>query len=272
MGLNLSYYLDMVKVGIAVIACGESYLRYSQKLIETLDSKVSFSRSIKVYVMTDQQSIKVNSYANLEVIYIPIAKLEWPQATLLRYRLIEKFLSGEDLTHVFYMDADLEVINEIEESDLPLDEKFFCVAHPGFFNRGFLFRLIKKVYYPPWETNSKFSCALPLRRRKTYVAGGFWGGSKSEILTMCNLLSRLTDRDIELGLYPRSYDESYLNWWIANNQGVVVLTPVFLFAEQFPWLEDLQKPRILAVTKDQATAGQKAERDVIFKHNSKNRF
>ena len=259
-------------VGIAVIACGESYFDYSQQLIKTLDSNVHFSETIRVYVMTDKQNIKVNFSSNLEVRYINIPKLEWPEATLLRYELISKHLSSEDLTHIFYMDADLEVIDEFNESDIPLDSNFFCVAHPGFYNRGLLFNLIKKIYFPPWETSSRFSCSIPFFKRTTYVAGGFWGGRKAEILRMCDILAKHTDRDRGLGLYPRSYDESYLNWWVAKNRGSVVLTPIFLFTEQFPWLANLQKPRILAVTKSQDIANHKLKRDDIYKGTAKNRF
>lgn len=263
----------MVNVGIAVIACGETYFKYSQKLIETLDSKVSFSSPIRVFIMTDQQHSKNYLSANLNVFYITVPKLEWPLATLMRYELISQHLSKlDDITHIFYMDADLEVINQIDESDLPLDKDFFCVAHPGFYNRGFFFNLIKKFYFPPWETKAKFSCALPLWKRRNYIAGGFWGGKKHEIIGMCNVLSQLTQRDIELNLYPRSYDESYLNWWVAKNQGAVVLTPIFLFVEQFAWLKGLSNPRILAVTKDQLTVDEKARRDVIYKSKSVNRF
>jgi histo-blood group ABO system transferase len=259
-------------VGIAVIACGDSYFDYSQQLIKTLDSKVHFSKTIRVYIMTDKQNIKVNVPSNLEVRYISIPKLDWPEATLLRYELISKHLSSEDLTHIFYMDADLEVIDEIDDSDIPFDSNFFCVAHPGYYNRGLLFNLIKKIYFPPWETSPRFSCSIPFFKRSTYVAGGFWGGRKQEILRMCDILSTHTNRDRGLGLYPRSYDESYLNWWVAKNLECVVLTPIFLYAEQFPWLANLQKPRILAVTKSKVISDHKFQRDGIYKGRAKNRF
>jgi hypothetical protein len=268
----LGYGLGMNTLGIAVIACGPSFLKYSQILVEGINSRVKLHGNIRVYVITDQHVVDVNNPSNVEIVYINIPKLEWPEATLFRYKLINKYLTNENLTHIFYMDADLEVIDYIDETDFLLEDKLFCVAHPGYFNRGLIFNLVRKVYYPPWETSAKFTCALSLFRRKVYVAGGFWGGPKVKILAMCDELEKLTDRDIGLGLYARSYDESYLNWWVANNTEVKVLTPVFLFAEQFPWLAHLIRPRILAVTKDQDTVVQKKLKDKAYKGEGRKRF
>ena len=262
----------MKTIGIAVIACGDSYFEYAQILIKSIDLKVEIGGNIRVYVMTDQPIVKISNPSNIEVVYINIPKLQWPEATLLRYRLISRHLSHENLTHIFYMDADLEVIDFINGSDIPLDRSLFCVAHPGYYNRGLIFDLVRKIYYPPWETSSKFACALNVFKRKIYVAGGFWGGTKTEVLALCEALAKLTERDMSLGLYPRSYDESYLNWWVANNKGIVILTPIFLFAEQFLWLTNLSRPRILAVTKDQKLVDKKNLRDKIYKGEARKRF
>ena len=262
----------MNTVGIGVIACGESYLKYSQILVEGINSRVKLNGSIRVYVITDQHVVNVNNYSNLQIVYINTPKLGWPEAALLRYKLINKYMANENLTHIFYMDADLEVIDYIEETEFPLDDRIFCVAHPGYFNRGLIFNLVRKVYYPPWETSTRFSCALSLFKRKVYIASGFWGGPKEKILAMCEQLEKLTERDMRHGLYARSYDESYWNWWVANNKDVKVLSPIFLFAEQFPWLAHLIRPRILAVTKDQDTVAHKMLKDKEYKGEGRKRF
>lgn len=262
----------MNTVGICVVACGEAYLRYSQILVEGINSRVKLNGDICVYLITDQYVANVSNYSNLQVVYINIPELKWPEAALFRYKLINKYLADENLTHIFYMDADLEVIDYIEETDFPLDDRIFCVAHPGYFNRGLIFNWVRKVYYPPWETSTRFSCSLNLSKRKVYVASGFWGGPKEKILAMCEELEGLTERDIQLGHYARSYDESYFNWWIANNKDVKILSPIFLFAEQFPWLAHLIRPRILAVTKDLDTVAYKMVKDKEYKGEGRKRF
>lgn len=269
---NLHYSSAVNTVGIAIIACGESYFVYSQKLIEGINSRIRLDGNIRIYLLTDQDFARFRSLSKIEINYIKIPSLRWPEATLFRYRLINKYLARENLTHIFYMDADLEVIDYVEAKDFPLDERIFSVAHPGYYNRGRFFNLVRKVYYPPWETSSKCGCAVGLLRRKVYVAGGFWGGPKEKIIEMCAELEKLIDRDVLLGHYARSYDESYWNWWVAYNREVKILSPIYLFAAEFPWLSHFKRPRILAVSKEQNMVAYKIERDKKYKGENRRRF
>jgi hypothetical protein len=249
-------------IAVVVIACGRDYLSYTQTLLKGINNYFLRDSEVEVLVFTDQEPPEISIFDHIVLRYISIPKMSWPQASFMRYSLIDEYSDIFSAEYIIYMDADLEVVSEISFLELFMKD-FFCVLHPGYYNRNPFFIFLRKFYHPPWEISKKFSSRIPLIKRKIYVAGGIWGGKTNSVLSLARELASITKIDVEHNLFPRSYDESYLNWWVLKNKNIVFLSPQYLYAN-YKWLANIDLPKILAVTKQGDIVTYKIERNKLF--------
>jgi len=235
-------------VSFVIIATGPKYVDMALNLCTSIHDY--FADTFELVIFTDDL-VKFSSFPlNSRIKLVKTESLRWPEATLLRFHLIstnENQLLGD---HILYIDADAILRKRLTTLDLfspGVDMSF--VQHPGTYRRGPFRYIYKRLIKPSWEDNKSSKSYVPWFRRRHYVCGGVWGGKREQVLRMCFTLRKSIDSDLEIGFYPKSYDESYLNSWASQNRKWQLLSPKFAYAEEFPWLVSLLDPFIVVLNK-----------------------
>lgn len=259
-------------LGVVSIATNE-YLDFWKTLAYSIDQNIGNSAPLKIYLFTDQVSSAsafASTLQHLEVKVSGIPSYGWPDATLLRYRIISEVSdSWYDSDVLLYLDADMLVVSELDTESILLsgDKGMNLVAHPGFYRGDTLpvaarFRLastnLKALIHDAfllvtqgglgfWENRRASRAYLARRLRKKYFCGGVWWGKKSDFLNFCRELAADVDLDSDQGITAIWHDESHLNRWAGDNHHII-RPPTYCYVPTYPWLEQLL-PVIEAVDK-----------------------
>jgi hypothetical protein len=246
---------------IAVVSIAtKGYQKYWKEMAQsTLDNLTS---EIVMHVATDDESIangiKLNSRYNQKIVTHKIPSYGWPDATLKRYEIFEKFLNEITEDYICYIDADMKVNKnffEILSNDLENTE-ITLISHPGFYRKSGIPRL--KLYLSnidllikdlktiliygalgSWETNQHSLAFVKRGLRKNYVCGGFWIGKREAIKKLICDLSKQVSIDSENKVIAKWHDESHLNNWAALNS-FHLENPRFCFDESYINLDGLE--------------------------------
>jgi histo-blood group ABO system transferase len=226
--------VEETTITFVVLSFGKEYREFAIRLIRSIQKFVNLP--CQVIVFTDKVMFfsEIAPTENVKIDLIECEKLVWPEATLDRYRLISANsdkLIGE---YCFYIDADSIIADSFNLiQDFEFKPFFAMVEHPGYYERGLAFYLYKRYLRPSWETSRHSMARVRWGKRRKYVCGGFWGGSRDRFLQIANLLYRNTSDDLARAFYPRSYDESYLNQYFSTSADIVLLNPKYGFSPKF---------------------------------------
>ena len=218
---------------IFLIATGK-YFRYAKLLITQINEYVNPGSNIQILLLTDSRDALQTPDARLQITQKLIAQQPWPEITLFRYETILKFKEFIMGKNVFWIDADMSIVKEIDTNLLFSKGGVFLAKHPGFTFNGrkigelarlnfirFLRVLLHKKILQllsdlGWETSKKSKAFVPLFKRRCYRMGGFWGGDRVQVLEMCEVLAHNVREDYKRSLVAVWNDESHLNWFAAN--------------------------------------------------------
>lgn len=257
-----------LRVGAVTVATN-IYVEYWETMAMSADRYLFPENDVTLYVMTDNPS-RVQEFARtlkrIRVVSIETASLAWPDATLLRYSLIDQnadLLVDDVLMHI---DADMEVVSPVGEGLEIIDWMggLALVAHPGFrrpsgWRRASFYLSAPDVALADarmwrrarglgaWESNPDSLAFVPRRMRRAYVCGGVWFGTRPAFLGMSRELAANVQADRDRGIVATWHDESHLNAY-ASRHAHTVLDSSYCFASSYKNLTDL-KPRIAAVEK-----------------------
>ena len=225
----------------------------------TLDNLTS---EIVIHVATDDENIangiKFNDKYNQKIVTHTIPSYGWPDATLKRYEIFEKFLNEISEDYICYIDADMKINGnffELLNNDLENNE-VVLISHPGFYrmsgihrirlylrNINLLIKDLKTILVfgalGSWETNQRSLAFVKRGSRKHYVCGGFWIGKREAIKKLICDLSKQVSQDTENKVIARWHDESHLNNWAALNS-FHLENPRFCFDESYMNLDGLE--------------------------------
>jgi hypothetical protein len=159
------------------------------------------------------------------IVKIEQKKLGWPYDTMMRFHMFEraeKMIS--ETNYCFFMNANMEVVSEIDISILPIPKNdcIVTVLHPAFFNQD--------KYTYTYERREKSNFCVPFGSEKFYYQGCFFGGESSAFLTMASVLKKLIDNDLSNGIIPLWHDESALNWYLLD-KNPLALNPGYAYPE-----------------------------------------
>jgi hypothetical protein len=248
----------MISLGILTVATNQ-YVEYWKNQARSISDANITGLDVTLHVFTDDTEA-VDSFSeklNVRVTSHEIPSLGWPDATLLRYRLISQFSEKIHEDILMHLDADMLLHRAISAAELVsgMKDGICLVRHPGYYRpRGMklvnlysqnfrtasmdLYLMFKKGGLGLWETRDSSAAFVPRNKRLTYVCGGTWWGYRDEILELCKELSSRIDRDLSDGQTAVWHDESHLNWWAAvNNPGLA--DPSYCYAVGYPQLRDL---------------------------------
>ncbi len=211
-----------MKIGILYICTGK-YNIFWKSFYESSEKYLLRNHEIKYFVFTDAKNIDYQNNENIVRIYQK--NLGWPQNTLRRFHIFnkhKKILGCMDF--LFFCNANLLFVNEVNEEILPYEEELVVFKHPGYWN--------KQRSRFPYETNPESLAYIPSDKGNTYVMGGLNGGKTEDFLKMSQILSTNIDKDLKKGIIAVWHDESHLNNYIVDKK-VKILDPSYGYVEDW---------------------------------------
>jgi hypothetical protein len=251
-----------LKIGILTIATGR-YLEYWNEMVAS--ALVNLNNSdyeITFHVFTERYNEAQNFSQNFKPFEFKVHRIPgygWPEATLLRYEIINEFKDQYDEDVLMHLDADMLIQGNFLES-IKWDELIGgigLVAHPGFWRPRHEKRIKLYLRYPrilfsdirsllmygglgTWETRKQSHAFVKRRDRRHYVCGGSWLGTRSKFLEMIGTCAESVQRDIVQDQIAAWHDESHLNLWAAENN-FSLLSPSYCYDPTYPQLLQLQE-------------------------------
>jgi len=247
--------------------------KYTNYLLASIESyrNLGVQTPIQWIILTDNVKAmrdELDSDDCVNFSFVEIQSLGWPEATLLRYKLIlsvESLITGEVIV---YLDADMRFVKipTFLELDWKLPAPLCFTLHPGYYLENFssllslsyrapktFLRLLKvrliEGGFGTWENRPSSTAFIKRKNRKHYICGGLWFGDRISIITMCKTLYERTQVDISQGIIARFHDESHLNWFLSTPIDFHLLPPENCFAEGYVNLRGLTA-RVIAVEKE----------------------
>jgi hypothetical protein len=241
---------DEPSLSVVIVAIGKKYVEYANELLNSFYSHAEESLDGIQFIVISDLSDFISPEFRGNVKLVKCENLGWPEASLLRSSFL---LENRDLvktTHILCIDADMLIVNHLQTFEFLAQDLFF-VSHPGFFNRGFMRTLFKKIVHPVWENSRKSKAFVPVIRRREYVCGAVWGGTTASVLNACAEIASWIRGDIESNNVARVFDESYLNAFYSKlpRDQRTLFDPTYCFVPNYPWLKTIKKPLIFAVEK-----------------------
>jgi hypothetical protein len=233
-----------MKTALLVIATGEKYAWYADRLIESADAHMFPHDTI---LFTDNAPILNREWAfsrvGTKLIRIPVEPKGFPNETLMRYHT---FLSVENILkeydNLFYVDSDMLFVAPVKEEEI-LSNGITATLHPGY---------IGQIGTPERRPESK--AYIPAHAMNKYFCGGFNGGRADTFLWMARHIKAHIDEDTANSITAVWHDESHLNAFLYYNcPPARILTPSFCWPEGCQgkydsWTESYE-PKLVALTK-----------------------
>lgn len=244
------------RIALLFICLNPPYWPYVRQVIEDCNkyflTNHTDGHSVDFFLWTD-----IPEGTNYGATVFPTEPIEWPAPTLMRYHL---FLQQEELLkdydYLFYMDADMRVVDFIE-SDI-LGEGLTAAQHPMY--------ALRPQYWLPYEPNPKSTAYIPQTGKMMqgekgpyfqplYYAGGFQGGETKAFIKAMKVMRKNIDKDYMNNYTARWNDESHWNKYLSENPPAVVLSPSYIYPDSLIkeyyiplWGQDY-KPKIITLTK-----------------------
>lgn len=217
-----------MKVGVLIIATN-NYIDFIPDLINSINRYFLKGHEVTIYLFTNKKD-----YINRENIkIIKIEHEKFPLVSLKRYEIFSKYFTFCDEDYLYYIDADMRMVDYINESILG---DLVGVLHPGYINtKG-----------TP-ERNKNSTAYIKEKENNMYFMGAFNGGKTSNYLKMCNEIAINVRKDLEKNFIAVWYDESHLNKYFLLNPPEIILTPSYCYPIEY----NLKyKPKIITLSKD----------------------
>ena len=227
-------------IGILYICTGP-YSLFWEDFYNTFENKFLPDFEKKYFVFTDNNELYAMENSNVSLIKIDAQP--WPLITLCRFR---SFLSVEDelkkLDYLMFSNANMvcdEIITPEEFLPRPSEgEKISVTIHPGYEGK-------EKLYWP-YERNKKSKAYVPWNCGQNYVIGAMFSGTSEAFLNMSRTLNNNIEADLKKNIIAKWHDESHLNRYIINKEGIRYLSPAYCY----PFGMDVEyKPKMSAVDK-----------------------
>lgn len=233
---------------LAVIFIGtDKYLNFLPSWYESCEKNLVPSIKKHYFVFTDGEM--QDSPSNMSV--YNHEHQPWPYITLLRFDTILKAKEElQDYDWMLFIDADMQVVNEIDLDELVTDKKYIGVHHPCHY-----------LKMPPHNQGTGVFETNPLSKAgivdsddtSIYYQGCVWGGRIPEVIQMMEELQKRIQEDLDNNVIAMWHDESQMNKFFAEVPNEVnVLTPSFAFPEDFSQHCDFE-PKIVHLSKDNSS-------------------
>lgn len=263
-----------ISIGIVSIATNK-YIEYWKELVLSADELLFPGADVTFHVFTDNPMEAERLQSQLifkKIVAHKIAPYSWPEATLLRYKVIKEHVNVLKHDYLMHLDADMLVNGLVETKILTSSNptNMTLVLHPGFwrphglnrvrfyfFNPSFMIRDMRMLMnigaLGSWENDANSSAYVPRKRRENYFCGAVWFGERGTFINLAEELARNTEEDLKNGIIATWHDESHLNSWATKNI-FDALSPTYCFYPYYANLDGLPN-KIEAVDKQKERKG-----------------
>lgn len=203
----------MSRIGVLLISTWK-YNRFIDNTIKGIRKHFFRREGVKIFLHTDSPE---KHDADLT---IPIVHKPWPYITLERFSLFSKHQGQYDTEYLIYLDVDVDVVGEVKIlADFFVTRHYLYLGGPG----------------TP-ERNPSSTAFIATGEEKTYVAGGFFGGRRSDFLAASETMKKNIDADLKKGIVAVWQDESHLNRYALDN-------PVEILDHKYLCINELTKEK-----------------------------
>jgi hypothetical protein len=227
--------MENFMINIFTIATNK-YKTFLNPFYKSFNEKFLLEEQKQFYIFTDDINHEV--FYNKNTKGILINHEQWPHITLNRYKNIKSILNNltDDNDLCFFVDADMEVVEDIAKILLPSEKKYIGVLHPGNVTRSMNESL---------ETNPNSSAYVDvstIHPSNPYIQGCLWGARKKDFEYMINTLDEMVKKDLNSNIIAKWHDESHLNKFkLLNEKEFAYLTPDFCYPENWSLPESIER-------------------------------
>ncbi|XP_039767903.1 histo-blood group ABO system transferase-like [Ornithorhynchus anatinus] len=245
--LNEQFKQRNVTVGLTVFAI-KKYVVFLKLFLETAEKHFMVGHKVNYYIYTDRPADvpAVPLREGRKVVVLEVQNYaRWQDVSMRRMEMISHFAQQRFLREVGYLvcvDVDMRFSDRVGVEIL---SSLFGTLHPGFYGaerRSFTYerRPLSRAYIPPDEGDF-------------YYAGGFFGGTVSEVYELTKECHQAMMADKGNKIEAVWHDESYLNKYLLYHKPTKILSPEYLWDENLlGGRAFLKKKRFLAVPKNHA--------------------
>jgi histo-blood group ABO system transferase len=217
-------------VALLTIATARYFHTFVPNLLPSIAANFLPNHPTHTFILTDQAEDSLPSQNSglrtQDSSLLPIEHHPWPYSTLLRFHhLLHHAPAYAHFDYLFYIDADMLVTDTILPDDILTPEGLSATEHPGYWpnKRG------------TFERNPDSTAFLPKSHTGPYYQGCFFGGPAPLFLLMANTLKTRIDEDLAHTppLIAEWWDESHLNWFLAQYPPAKSLPPSYAYVDAY---------------------------------------
>ncbi|XP_018417558.1 PREDICTED: histo-blood group ABO system transferase-like [Nanorana parkeri] len=242
--LNAQFNQRDVHVGITIFAI-KKYTFFVKNFIETAENVFMIGHKVTYYVFTDRASdipvMNLNEGRSMSILEVP-SYPRWQDVSMRRMEMIRDFSHERFFREVDFLvcvDVDMRFNDEVGVEIL---SNLFGTLHPGMFG-------VQREGYT-YERNPESEAYIPANEGDFYYAGGFFGGSIEEVYNLTNFCHNAMMKDKAKNIEALWHDESYLNKYLLLHKPTKILSPEYLWDDDFGIPDFLKRRRFLAVRKN----------------------
>ncbi|KAM4020482.1 histo-blood group ABO system transferase-like isoform 1-T2 [Anomaloglossus baeobatrachus] len=242
--LNAQFHQRNVHVGLTVFAI-KKYTVFLQIFIETAEKFFMVGHKVNYYVFTDRikdiPNITVAEGRQLVVLEVPSYQ-RWQDVSMRRMEMIRDHSQQRFINEVDYLvcvDVDMKFSDYVGVEILT---DVFGTLHPGFYGSS-------REHFT-FERRKQSTACIPPDEGDFYYAGGYFGGTVEEVFKLTNFCHNAMMTDKANHIEAIWHDESYLNKYFLYHKPTKILSPEYLWDNNFGGRDFLKKRRFVAVPKN----------------------
>ena len=223
---------DPKSVGLCIMATGK-YVHFANKLIDSAEKFFLPGHKRTYFVFTDRLE---ELQKNPRIVPVFQKRLGWPHDSMMRTAV---YFDHKDLfnsmDYLFACDADMLFVDYVGSEIL---HERVGTLHPGFTSkRG------------TYDKNPLSKAFVNEHEGAHYFAGGFYGGSRENFITLLDTLTHNIQDDLNHKIVAIWHDESHLNRYFIDHEPTCILNTSYCYAEgrSLP-----TPPRLVALHKSKA--------------------
>ena len=213
------------KIGILYICTGQ-YKKFWEQFYTSFEKYFLKGMEINYFIFTDDVEYFEDYKSSLKINIEYLQPMPWPLITLFRFHTfltVKEKLKNMD--YLYFFNSNVECCTEIFAEDIiprvEYSEELVVCRHPGYDE--------KLLRFSPYERNIKSTAYVPYNKGLKYVIGAANGGKTHAFLKMCETLKNAINEDLKKNYIAKWHDESHLNRYIINLDGVRYIGPEYCY-------------------------------------------
>ncbi|XP_077161572.1 histo-blood group ABO system transferase-like isoform X2 [Paroedura picta] len=244
--LNEQFRQKNMTVGLTIFAI-KKYVVFLQRFLETAETYFMVGHRVKYYVFTDRPEAVPNVTVKdgREIVPLKVQNYSrWQEISMRRMEIISYFSKQRFINEVGFLvcvDVDMRFNDHVGVEIL---SELFDTIHPGFYASE------RKAFTYERRNNSK--AFIPQDEGDFYYAGGFFGGTVDKVYQLTKKCHEAIMADKNRSMEAIWQEESHLNKYFVYHKPTKILSPEYLWDNNFGSPQFLKKKRFLAVPKNHA--------------------